>query len=122
MRIPLPLAPPRTVDSLQMWGVGEGGWGGGGAAQGAAATHLRAPSHYRRFPGKEGGSREGVPDPEASSRGESGGAAVALDGTHSTAFFRAQLLIVEVTAIMHRIGSPSPGRDFFLPAGVSTVR
>ena len=43
-------------------------------------------------------------------------------GTHSTAFFRAQLLIVGVSAIMHRIGSPSPGRDFFLPAGVSTGR
>jgi hypothetical protein len=38
------------------------------------------------------------------------------------AFTRAQLLTVGVSAIMHRIGSPSPGRDFFLLAGVSTGR
>ena len=43
-------------------------------------------------------------------------------GEDPEAFFRAQLLIVLVSAIMHRIGSPSPGRDFlfrrvFLPGG-----
>ena len=42
--------------------------------------------------------------------------------THSTAFFRSPLLIFGVSAIKHGIGSPSPGRDVFLPAGVSTVR
>ena len=43
-------------------------------------------------------------------------------GVPEMAFSRAQLLTVGVSAIMHRIGSPSPGRDFFLLAGVSTGR
>ena len=43
-------------------------------------------------------------------------------GHQQMASYRAQLLTVGVSAIMHRIRSPSPGRDFFLFAGVSTGR
>ena len=114
MRIPLPFAPPPKVDSLPR------GWGGQ-HKEPQQFLYERLPI-IAAFQERRADLVKACLIPKRALVAKAEVQQWLSSDTHSTAFFRAQLSIVGLSAIMHRIGSPSPGRDVVLPAGVSTGR